>query len=567
MTSSTCYHERVRWALICAIAGSVAQAAPQVEIRAKTQLSITSVQTRDEGLPGPDGPVPVAEVTLLLSDKLTGDPIGNQLIEVRLPPRPFITVRTEADGTYRLPIHATAGPQTIIARYTGGGAFERAETLTTTVDPSKLPVQLAIVKIADDPAGPRMQVNAEAGPLSVEVALSQTGKDTWKALQPVETGKPFVLSRRDAGGPGAYRMRARFAGDDLHQAATTEATIELASSTTTTLDVKSTSLAFEDDLVAVGTVVDDDRQPIARAAISLTSGDRRLAQTATGSDGGFRLRVEAELIGEGQHGIQVQADPSQPFVRPSRSDPVIVNVSSPRPVPVSHTFAAFVLTALAATGFFAARTKPWLRFRRPAPPAEVPSEQGEVGVQHGGLTIAKPGIVSTLRRAADDGFAGVVRDTVRGRPIAEAVVCLRFGDTEREVRTTADGGFAMEHLGVGEWHAEIAAVGHVTEKFAVTIPHRGELRGVRIDLVPVRERVFQLYRRAAEPILPEPRLWGIWSPRQIVDHVRRKRPSPALAELTDFVEEVYFSPRLVSEGVLPQTQERVDRAVHERAGR
>jgi len=90
------------------------------------------------------------------------------------------------------------------------------------------------------------------------------------------------------------------------------------------------------------------------------------------------------------------------------------------------------------------------------------------------------------------------------------------------------------------------------------------LRGVRVDLVPVRERVFQLYRRAAEPILPEPRLWGVWSPRQIVDHVRSKRPSPALAELTDFVEEIYFSPRVADETVLPTASEQVDRAIRER---
>src|SRR5262249_59158456 len=107
----------------------------------------------------------------------------------------------------------------------------------------------------------------------------------------------------------------------------------------------------------------------------------------------------------------------------------------------------------------------------------------------------------------------------------------------------------------------------LTELFSVAIPHRGGLRGVRVDLVPVREKVFQLYRKAAEPILPEPRLWGIWSPRQIVDHVRTKRPSPALADLTDFVEEIYFSPRLTSEGVLPQASECVDRAIHERARR
>nr|MBA3503452.1 hypothetical protein [Deltaproteobacteria bacterium] len=166
--------------------------------------------------------------------------------------------------------------------------------------------------------------------------------------------------------------------------------------------------------------------------------------------------------------------------------------------------------------------------------------------------------------------------TVRGRPV-DAIVRLVLGPKleapgstpgagieERELRTEADGSFQVERLAVGEWRAEVSAPGHVTEKFAVTIPHRGELRGVRVDLVPVRERVFQLYRRAAEPVLPEAKLWGIWSPRQIVDHVRTKKQSPALADLTDFVEEVYFSPRIAAETILPGASERVDRAVRER---
>jgi len=146
------------------------------------------------------------------------------------------------------------------------------------------------------------------------------------------------------------------------------------------------------------------------------------------------------------------------------------------------------------------------------------------------------------------------------------VVRLTFGGTEREIHCAGDGTFVVERLELGEWHAEVGAPGHVSERFVVSIPHRGELRGVRVDLVPVRERVFQLYRRAAEPSLPETRLWGIWSPRQIVDHVRSKRPSPALSELTDFVEEIYFSPRQAPETVLPQASERVDHAIRERAG-
>src|SRR5262249_16651734 len=187
------------------------------------------------------------------------------------------------------------------------------------------------------------------------------------------------------------------------------------------------------------------------------------------------------------------------------------------------------------------------------------------GVQ-GGLVIAKPGVMSTLRRPNDDGISGAVRDTVRGRPIADATVRIIYSEANsRSIETASDGTFVIEKLMSGEHQLEAPAAGHVTERFTVTIPHRGELRGVRIDLVPVRERVFQLYRRAAEPVLPEARLWGIWSPRQIVDHVRTKRPSPALAELTDFVEEVYFSNRQHAETVLPHASERVDRAIRERA--
>jgi hypothetical protein len=137
--------------------------------------------------------------------------------------------------------------------------------------------------------------------------------------------------------------------------------------------------------------------------------------------------------------------------------------------------------------------------------------------------------------------------------------------SESKKQPESTGSFAFEGLEAGEWHAEVSAPGHVSERFALSLPHRGELRGVRIDLVPVRERVFQLYRRAAEPVLPEARLWGIWSPRQIVDHVRAKRPSPALAELTDFVEEVYFSPRVTEEAAIELAEGRVTRALNERA--
>ncbi|NVB78246.1 MAG: carboxypeptidase regulatory-like domain-containing protein [Kofleriaceae bacterium] len=551
----------MRWVLLIVLAASVAEAGPIVEIQAHTQVSITAVNQRENGM---------VEVRGRLTDKLTGDGIANERVYVTLGGQKASHF-TFQDGSFAIELPAPPGPVDVTLEYRGGSRLEKADAVTMHTDPAKTPVRIEIVKTQEDPTGARIRTDAvgeSEGNLSVpvELAVAPVGTEVWKTLRVVTSGTEAVLTRTEAGGPGTHRLRALFTGDETHQPGSQIVSIELTSGTTTSMSLSSKSLAYEDELVVTGRVIDDDGKPVAQAAVTLKSGDRRLAQGATNDDGRYRFEVEAEIIGQGDAiGIQVDTDPGTSFIRPSHADPVVIKIAPPQPVPVSWTVAAFVATVLAAGGFFAARTKPWRRLRRPAPPADVPSEEGEIEQVKGGLVVAKPGVVATLRRPNDEGFAGVVRDTVRGRPIAEAVVSVVLGSEERETRTAADGSFAIENLGPGDWRAEVAAPGHVTERFAVSIPHRGELRGVRVDLVPVRERVFQLYRRAAEPVLPEARLWGIWSPRQIVDHVRSRRPSPALADLTDFVEEVYFSPRVAAESLLGEAGARVDRAIGERA--
>jgi hypothetical protein len=598
MTSSTCYHDRVRWALLILLAAATAEAGPQVEIRAHTQLSFTGAQKREGGM---------IEVTGKLTDKLTGDGIGSERIYVTIGDQ-TVPAFTSPDGSFHILTPASDGPIELTLAYKGGSRLEQADPVKVTTDPAKVQTRLEIVKTVDDPAGTRIKINAsspdESGlDLPVRLEVGPVEEDAFKPLRTVTSGTDITLTRTEAGGAGVHRLRAIFDGDATRQPSTATVTLELTSGTTTTIAVSAKQLAYEDDLVVTGHVMDDDHHPVARAAVTLMAGEQRLAQGATSADGKYRFTVEAEIIVEtqerasaqlqggstagagvrpslehsGSFGIQVKADPDSSSVRPSHSDPIIVTIKPPQPVPVSYTIIAFVATLGAAGGFFAARTKPWRRLRRPAPPAEVPSEERESEQVKGGLVVAKPGVVATLRRPNDEGFSGVVRDTVRGRPIADAVVTVVLGQrvtetgtpvpNERSTRTAADGSFSIEKLESGEWRAEVAAPGHVTEMFTLTIPHRGELRGVRVDLVPVRERVFQLYRRAAEPVLPESRLWGVWSPRQIVDHVRTKRPSPALADLTDFVEEVYFSPRLAAETILPEASKRVDRAIGERAAR
>ncbi len=548
----------MRWLALITVACVVglAAAAPQVDIKAQTSLTLGSVRLLGDG---------TVMVTGQLLDKLTGEGIEGQTVLVTVGGQGGHAA-TDPDGKFRVMLPGEPGQQRIELAFRGSHQLDKAEPVVITTDPSRAQV---VLTIRSEPSARGIAVTVAASiddhpvVLPVDVSIGAPSDTTLKPYQQVQTGTAFVLTRADAGGPGSRRVHAVYPGDDARQPALADATIELATATTTQMKVKSTSLAYEDDLVVTGKVIDEDGKPIGRAAVTLTAGDRRLAQGATGADGAYKFSVEAEILGQGQFGIWVQSDPGSPYVRPSKSDPAIIKIAAPQPVPVSYTIAAFLATALAAGGFFTARTKPWRRFKKSVAPADEP-EKEQASEADGGLVVNKPGIVSTLRRPYDDAFSGVVRDTVRGRPVADAVVRLLLGGEERELRTAADGSFLIERLAVGEWRAEVAAPGHVTEKFAVTIPHRGELRGVRVDLVPVRERVFQLYRRAAEPSLPDSKLWGIWSPRQIVDHVRTRKPSPALADLTDFVEEVYFSPRIAAETVLPGASERVEQAVRER---
>lgn len=542
--------------------GAALRAAPTIDIKAQTQLTLERVRQVGDGR---------VEVRGTLTDRLTGDGIDGQRVQIRIGSEDSVARGfgiTSGGGKFKATVDGVPeGAQPIALEFVGAGMIERAEPLETTTDPARAQVAL-LLETEAAPGGFKLVATAtvddQPAELPIQLSYGPPSGDL-KRLTDTRTGAPFLFTRAMAGGPGTQRIRASFAGDGGRQPATAEATLELSSATKTTMKVSATALAFEDELVVTGTVTDEDGKPVPRAAVTLSTGDRRLAQGATRDGGTYRFEVDAEVFGQGQFGVRVRAEPINAAIRPSDSPPAIIKIAAPQPVPVSYTIAAFLATALAAGGFFTARAKPWRRFRRAAPPADAPAETGGAEQEGGGLVVNKPGLVSTLRRASDDGFSGAVRDTVRGRPVEDAIVRLVLGDTEREVRTTADGSFTLERLAPGEHRAEVAAIGHVTERFVVSIPHRGELRGVRIDLVPVRERVFQLYRRAAEPILPEPRLWGIWSPRQIVEHVRAQRPTPALAELTDFVEEVYFSSRTATEAILTQASERVDNAIRERA--
>jgi hypothetical protein len=558
---------------LAALPPAPARTAPEITIRAHTQITFDGIRRTYGGeLVG----------TGQLRDKLTGDPIPDQRVAVVIAGETF-TAFTDRDGRFTVNLPPLVGPQDVHAHFDGGAALDRSEIDVNGVDVDKQPLDLAL---ATAPISGGVQVTLKATSNGKDVAVSATlsvgaadaDPTTLPALpDKLASGGSLNLTRAKAGGAGRRRVRAVVAPDAVYAGASADATFDLKTATTTTFKLSSSTVAYEDRVWGSGKVADEDGKGVAKTAVSLGTGDdtqiggRHLETTTTRADGTFSFSLEAKILGQGAHNLTVTSDPPSSAWSTSNAN-AVVTIKAPQPVPVAFTAAAFAATALVAGGFFLARSRPWDRKKKQAPPAERPAATDDKGDLKGGLVQAKPGLVSTLRRASDLGVSGTVRDAVRGRTITGATVRVRLstGDTmvAEHSATTDDGGeFAFENLAAGEWKAKVSAPGHVSERFGLSIPHRGELRGVRVDLVPVREQVFALYKVAAEPLLPEARLWGVWSPRQIVDHVRGGKQTPALTELTDFVEEAYFSARTPDEDVLPTASAHVERAVRERAAR
>ncbi|MEZ4359744.1 MAG: carboxypeptidase regulatory-like domain-containing protein [Kofleriaceae bacterium] len=551
---------------------SLASAAPIVEVRSKAELKLDAVTLR--------GPEEI-EVSGHLFDPTTSLGLERQEVLVQVGDQRAEVV-TEADGKFRVVLPARPGPQSVQLSYRGNISMDdarleeradpsrRAVTLSFSARPMNGGVELTVTAVSDA---------AEFLPPLTLWADSARDPELRKVAD-MTAGAPVRLTRKQLGGAGTRQFRAEYAGDGSHQPATVLGTYELTSASRTTLEAAK-RVPFEDKLVAKGTVVDEDATPLPGVAVELMAGDRRLAQGVTDDRGAYRFSIEGEILGVGQHTLQTVSETAR-SVQSSRSPPATVTVAPPQPVPVTYTVITFLATGLAAGAFFAGRSKPWRRLAKPAPPSQQVAANAEA--QEGGLVIARPSLVSTLRRASDLGFSGVVRDTVRGRAVPGATIVVRrsaataadeparspyappppAAKLERRAESDGDGAFALEELAGGEWRVSVSAPSHITESFTISLPHRGEFRGVRVDLVPVREKVFLLYQRAAQPLLPDPKLWGVWSPRQVVDHVRGNRPSAALADLTDFVEEVYFSSRPLLETVLPVARQRVEAAIAER---
>jgi len=546
-----------------------------VKVRSRAQLQLDPVRRLSGGL---------VRVAGRVSDGQVG--IGDATLSISIDGRPVADATTDELGSFARDFPLPDGSYDLEVRFDGDAYIASAGAKLADFDVRKETIELAVRAPAEAIVGGddlRIAVRAQSttGPATVDVALFAVALDTGERARigGVTTGADGLgetsIPPDQLGLPGRKRLEAQFRGNDAYNAAAASRALVVATATDLTFSVVTAAVAFEDDVRGTGVLADVNGTGIPGAAVELLAGGKPVADALTDERGRFEIQVEASDLEPGAVNVQARFRSPDSWLRDSRSAPVAVEIAEPQPVPLRYTLAAFALTLVAVLAFAALRTRPWVPWlealRRRSPtnePRRADSEPSATAAEMpaSGLVQSRPGIMAALRPARDFAFSGTVADAVRRRPIAGALVAVRDANgTALETTSDARGQFAFADLSAGVHVAEVRHRGFVSERFELTIPHRGDLRGARIDLLPVRERIFDIYRRVAVPLLPEARLWGVWTPRQIFRHVRAQRPASALADLTDFVEDSYFSARLAEESILPETERRADAAQREAA--
>jgi hypothetical protein len=182
------------------------------------------------------------------------------------------------------------------------------------------------------------------------------------------------------------------------------------------------------------------------------------------------------------------------------------------------------------------------------------------------VRLARRTLRSMMSQALD--ITGEVWDAVESRLLPGARVTVRGGGDAVSLTTDGRGRFTSGPLQAGSHQVSVSLAGYVSERFTVQLPHRGTFHGLRVDLVPVRIRMLEIYKQTALPLLPREALWGCWTPRELMYHRGRRsgRRSPPLEGLTLLLERAYWSPLTVDEGQLERARELAGQAALEQPG-
>jgi len=541
----------VAW--LALVLSATAAAQPTVRVRSETRIELRTERHEDHVV-----------IEGALRDDL-GEPLAGRELVLRATPDDGTevparhTLTTRSDGGFRVRLDLIRGGHRLRGSFGGDPTHERVE-VERRLDLDRADVRLRV----SVPEGGRIDLDRTEHRIEV-VAESVEGGDGLSIDLIDELDRPLAWSQTDQAGrlaivipsemlgpPGAGRIKARSRPDTRRAEAQTEVPIVRYRATVLELSASRSEARPGDDVRLTGTL-SDATGPIEGRAVGLFAqegigggpagtADEHLATVLTDRDGRFVTDVGVDARHEGTLEVVARYESDAPGRASSVSPPVWIAVAAARPTPWPWLLVPLAICALLLA--LIARGAP----KRPERSVEAPPER-PIGVDAARRR--------TLRADRHD-LSGYVLDHRDDEPIANARVAL-VDEAGRELvaRTDARGGFALAEVAVGAFTLSVDAAGYVEVSTRVTIPHRGEWTAATVRLESRRARALARYRPVAAELLPSPRLWGIWTQRDILERARGTgRAGPSLADLTDRVERAYYGPVPPSEADVVAIEER-----------
>ncbi len=525
-------------ALVAAVAASAHAANPVIHVRARLRLDLDAVERVPGGL----------YVRGSLRDDLTDEPVPGRTVAISVEGDHgfwHYAEPTGPDGAFRWRVPLPLGSYRMRLGAGGDTDYVAPVAVVRAIDVGRRTPTVTLQAPARIAAhAPSLHVVVEAhesdglGPARayeglVRVSIDGNKRETIVQLQ---NGRGETELFGPLGRAGQrITVDAVVDDDEVRNAAHATRPVLLTSPTAVSLAVGADRVAPDKLLWVTGQLHDDDG-PIAGAAVALAlENGSDVASFTTGADGRYAGWVRGRDLPTGTAFLEARYRPVEGWRDASVSDTVPVEVLPPPPMTLWPYLASPALTLVAALVAYGVRDRRWLRAlqlrrrvrRLAAAPPPAP-----------GLTESRRGILASLRRP-DHGLSGVVVDAADDRPIPTATLVARTADGQSHAAAVDERGrFAFAELAAGPVVVALAAAGYVPERFARTLPHRGELRNTRVRLVPVRARIFDAWRRAAAPLYPSPKAAETMTPRELYAHVERRRmlPHERLAALTTLVE-------------------------------
>jgi hypothetical protein len=376
--------------------------------------------------------------------------------------------------------------------------------------------------------------------LTVQLRLERVGAAdrTFRSVTDPEGVASFELDPRKLGTPGDAVLTATTPGSDAHNPAEAVARLTLFTRVQVSLGLGDREVRRDGKVTATGKVM-DAAGPVAGGMVHLYTGPTRLGAARTDGQGRFRATLSLAGLPLGRRTVVASFMPDSAWRLAAESPPATLSVVPRRPIPLAFFLAPAVLTALVLLGVLLLRRKPWVALRARLEQRRATADQTA------GIALAGRRSWRAILAVDDREISGTVLQLPEGAPLAGATVHLRpvSGATERQVGTGPEGGFVLSEVADGTYVIVAAAPGFVPVSLRVTVPHRGELRGLVIRLLSVRRRVMQVYLDVIRPLLPDAGLARYWTPFEATRHVLRQQPGPppGLVRLTELAAHVYYA--------------------------